>query len=213
MFVVDSNNIITFFNPTAEAITKYSTNEVIGKPNKEVVQFAYELDLKKPAYGFIEQTFSTRSHQSMAEQSMVITKQGVAIPVSDSAAPIRDHKGNIGGCVVVFRDATEERKLFRMKNEFISVTSHQLKTPLTNIKWTAEMIAGNQLDDAMRSFVESIQLNTNRLIRLVNELLDISYLDEQQGIKLRKSLCDIVELIKTGVERNRVSADEKRSRS
>jgi len=80
----------------------------------------------------------------MSNHTVLISKTGKRIPVADSAAPLKDKNGKVAGCVVVFRDVTKERQIDQMKSEFVSVASHQLRTPLTGIKWFVNCFWGRR---------------------------------------------------------------------
>src|SRR3989339_422837 len=84
---------------------------------------------QKPNRIFIEKVIKTGKTQKMMNHTMLITKKGFQIPVTDSAAPLRDKTGKVIGCVAVFHDVTRERKIEKIKTEFVSIASHQLKTP------------------------------------------------------------------------------------
>lgn len=84
------------------------------------------------------------------------------------------------GCVVVFRDATKEREINRMKSEFVSVASHQLRTPLTSIKWFAELLLDESnvnLTNEQKEYAKEIYEGNERLIDLVNDLLNVSRIE------------------------------------
>ncbi|MBI5046073.1 MAG: HAMP domain-containing protein [Candidatus Niyogibacteria bacterium] len=82
--------------------------------------------------------------------------------------------------VEVFLDVTKEREVERMKTEFVSVASHQLRTPLTAIKLFAEILKSEQSDNLNKSqkdYLENIYKSTDRMVQLVNELLSVSRLE------------------------------------
>ena len=82
------------------------------------------------------------------------------------------------GLTLTFRDVTEERAVSQMKSDFVSFVTHQLRTPLAGIKWLLELTAqGGELPDTARSFVEDAREANERLIRLVNDLLNVSRLE------------------------------------
>jgi signal transduction histidine kinase len=82
--------------------------------------------------------------------------------------------------VVVFRDITKERAIDKTKSEFVSLASHQLRTPLSAINWYAEMlIAGDagELNEEQKSYVDEIYRGNQRMVELVNALLNVSRLE------------------------------------
>jgi signal transduction histidine kinase len=80
------------------------------------------------------------------------------------------------GVVVAFRDTTERRALDRMKDEFISTVSHELRTPLTSLRAALGLVSGGALEKKPEKKQQMLNValgNTDRLIRLVNDFLDI----------------------------------------
>jgi PAS domain S-box-containing protein len=95
-----------------------------------------------------------------------------------TAQPTRSPAGATIGLTLTFRDVTEERMVSQMKSDFVSFVTHQLRTPLAGIKWLLELtVQGSDLPDAARSFVEDAREANERLIRLVNDLLNVSRLE------------------------------------
>ncbi len=92
-------------------------------------------------------------------------------------APVREAGGTRLGHIVLYRDVTLEAEADRLKSEFVSVVSHELRTPMTSVKASLGLLlggAGGELDGTARELLEIALRNADRLIRLVNDLLDLS---------------------------------------
>jgi two-component system phosphate regulon sensor histidine kinase PhoR len=90
--------------------------------------------------------------------------------------------GGPGGAVAVLRDVTELRRLERLRRELTANVSHELRTPLTSIKGFAETLLGGAMRDEAtgRRFLEIIDKEANRLVKLVDDLLDLSRLEDKR---------------------------------
>jgi PAS domain S-box-containing protein len=105
--------------------------------------------------------------------------------------------GNYLGRLYVFRDVTHEREVDRMKTEFVSMVSHELRTPLTSIKGFTEMVLdgdAGEIDEEVREFLEIVYANAERLVALVNDLLDISRI-ESGRINLKSEPVDLQAIV------------------
>jgi PAS domain S-box-containing protein len=95
-----------------------------------------------------------------------------------AARPTRSASGAAVGVTLTFRDVTREREVSDMKSDFVSFVTHQLRTPLAGIKWMLELAAEDPaLPADAASYVEDAREAAQRLIDLVNDLLDISRLE------------------------------------
>jgi signal transduction histidine kinase/DNA-binding response OmpR family regulator len=107
-----------------------------------------------------------------------------------TAAPI-----GAGNQAVVWtvRDISERARLERAKSEFVATASHELRSPLTSIKGFVELLAGSEgLSDRQREFVDIILRSTDRLVDLVNDLLDVARI-EAEGMELNRRAIDVGE--------------------
>ena len=99
------------------------------------------------------------------------------------------------GMVWTIRDISERARLERLKSEFVATASHELRSPLTSIKGFAELLSRSEaLDKRQREFVDVIMLSTNRLVDLVNDLLEVARA-EAGKIELRRRPVDLGEHI------------------
>ncbi|MFL5918854.1 MAG: ATP-binding protein [Gaiellaceae bacterium] len=101
-----------------------------------------------------------------------------------------------GGVVWTIRDVSERARLERMKSEFVATASHELRSPLTSIKGFVELLERSQgLDAKQREFVDVILLSTNRLVDLVNDLLDVARIEAGQ-FEIHRRPTDAVEAVR-----------------
>ncbi len=117
-------------------------------------------------------------------------------------APVRDAGEALVGHIVLYRDVTHEVEVERAKSEFVSVVSHELRTPMTAVKTSLSLLlagAGGALADPAKELLEISLRNTDRLIRLVNDLLDLSRL-EAGRMELNLEPVALGEAIATSVE-------------
>ena len=111
--------------------------------------------------------------------------------------PVSSTDGADLGYVVTLHDVTAERDSAQMKNEFVSTVSHELRTPLTSIKGYIDLILDGDagpVDEIQREFLEIVKENTDRLVQLINDMLDISRI-ESGRIHLKIQPLDIAESI------------------
>jgi PAS domain S-box-containing protein len=111
------------------------------------------------------------------------------------SAPVMDPHDRYLGRILVFRDITREREVERMKSDFVSNVSHELRTPLTSIQGALQLVLGparggrletnDGLSQRARDLLSISLNNTERLIRLINDILDIAKI-EQGRIQLRR---------------------------
>lgn len=177
VFAVDKARRIILFNPVAAELSTYDQAQAIGKPYQDVLNFSVEGKTERNDE-FIR-TALDGNKTAMANHTVIIRPDGTAIAVSDSAAPIKADDGTTVGAVVIFRDVTKERAVDRMKSEFISLASHQLKTPLTAINWTTELLQKditNFTPKQKQRLQDIIDLNQH-MNDLVNTLLNVSRIE------------------------------------
>ncbi len=174
IIITDKEGTILFANKAVEKITGYPLKEVLGNNpslwgkvmEKEVYQkMWYRIkDQKKPYFG----EFKNRK------------KDGKIYFADTRISPIINRKGDVEFFVGIERDITREKEIDIAKTEFISIASHQLRTPLANINWYTEMLIddyGNELGEKPKEYVNVIRKVNNIMIGLVNALLQTSRLE------------------------------------
>lgn len=127
---------------------------------------------------------------------------GVEVPISVSAGPIRDADGSILGSVVIFEDISAAKELERLREEWTSVVAHDLRQPVTVIAGYAGLLArqSDQLAEPLQRWVEHIAASAQQLSRMIADLLDASRI-EARRLALERTVVDLHALIHAIVER------------
>lgn len=113
------------------------------------------------------------------------------------STPVHDADAEHLGRLYVLRDVTHEHEVDRMKSEFVSLVSHELRTPLTSIKGYVDLLLdgdAGELTEEQQEFLGIIKNNADRLIALINDLLDVSRI-ESGKIELQRGPLDLAQLI------------------
>ena len=196
VFAVDLNYRIILMNSVAEKFSGFLFAESLGKYYGDIFQFVQEKSPQSAHPLFVEDVIRRGTIKKLASHTIMIKKDQTKSPISDSAAPIKDNKGNVFGCIVVLRDASHERELEHIKDEFISIAAHQLRTPLGSMRWIIEMLLTyRETPQKVRDKLELINNSNKRMITLVNDLLNVSRID-QGKVQNEPQLTDIREVIK-----------------
>ncbi|UBF27354.1 response regulator [Kovacikia minuta CCNUW1] len=162
VIVIDTEKKVKFLNLVASGLTGWSQAEAVGKALPEIFALVHEdtgEPLQNPAIAALE----NGQLNYLAERTLLISKNGVMIPISDSGAPLRDETGAITGAVLMFRDVTQRRlaeerenaiqrasqleaqmaeleRLNQLKDDFLNTVSHELRTPLANMKMAIQIL-------------------------------------------------------------------------
>lgn len=196
MITSDACGTVTFMNPVAESLTGWTQEEAYGRDATEIFNITNSISGQKVDSPIV-QALKQGTTVGIAEETLLITKNGIEIPIDDSAAPIRDDKGNITGAVLVFRDITERKqakearqkqieqerlvaqleKLNQLKDDFLSTVSHELRTPIANMKMAIQMLSLAPNIEKSRRYLEILQAECTRETELINDLLDLQRLE------------------------------------
>jgi PAS domain S-box-containing protein len=137
---------------------------------------------------------------SFSEEYRADDGKGTYINVADRATAIRNQKGTPIRLIGSVTDITERKHAEQMKTDFVSFVTHQLRTPLSGVKWMLEL-AMDSIDspEDLRGYIQDARMSTDRLIGLVNDLLAISRL-ERGKLQLTFRDVDLAELTKEIIE-------------
>ena len=181
IYGLDLAGNVTVLNPAAAQMLGYKAAELLGSHLHQVIHHSYpDGSLYPESECPILNTVRTGATVRVSNE-VFWRKDGTSFPVEYVARPQIDSNSNAKnprpvGVVVAFRDTTERRALDRMKDEFISTVSHELRTPLTSLRAALGLVSGGALDKKPEKKQQMLNVavgNTDRLIRLVNDFLDI----------------------------------------
>jgi two-component system, OmpR family, sensor histidine kinase VicK len=207
IFCIDLEGQVTVVNAAAAQMLGYKQEEMLGRVMHNLIHHT-----KADGTQYASEESPIRKSLSNFGTARVVDevfwrKDGTSFPVEYVARPLIDtHSGESGGAravgvVVAFTDTTERRALDRMKDEFISTVSHELRTPLTSLRGALGLVAGGALEqrpEKARQMLDIAINNTDRLVRLVNDILDLERIQSGKS-ELHSTIVSAEELLRKAV--------------
>lgn len=182
LIVTDEVGNIVMVNNSFENLLGWNKDEAIGQDMGTLIQNQDKIGQITPAEARLHKKAvkDGRSYSTPAESTFFYVRKDKSIfPVMITVAPIiKDNK--IIGAVEVFRDITKEKEIDEAKSEFVSLASHQLRTPLSSINWYTEMLLDDNLEGTVeeyKSYLGEIETAANRMSDMINSLLNVSRLE------------------------------------
>ncbi|PSB06885.1 histidine kinase [Pleurocapsa sp. CCALA 161] len=201
IYGLDLKGRITFINPAAAQILGYDVKELQNQPMQEIVNHSTAEGIVYPwSKNPIYQTIQTGKVHHVTNE-IFTHKDKSSFPVEYVSTPILE-KEQIVGAVVIFKDITERQIIDRMKDEFVSVVSHELRTPLTSIRSSISLLSSGRIDPQSpksQRLIEIAQDNSNRLVRLINDILDLERIKSGK-VTMLKSSCNAADVMNDAVE-------------
>ena len=170
---IDLDNKIISWNKGAEILYGYAEHEIIGQD----ISILAPDDNKDEAAELIANVVKGGTVERY--ETVRVDQDGNQIDVMVTLSPIVDALGKIAGVSGIYHDITERKRLERLQDNFVSTVSHELRTPLTSISASLALLAKGaigKLNDRAESFVDIAYRNSDRLVRLVNDILDVEKL-------------------------------------
>jgi two-component system, OmpR family, sensor histidine kinase VicK len=214
IYGIDLNGNCTVVNPAASQMLGFKPEEILGRNIHDLIHHSHADGTPYPVEECPIQNTLNDLDTVRVSNEVFWRKDGSSFPVeyvarpqieiqpgtdaeqpgSEGAQPV----GKAVGVVVAFTDTTERRALDRMKDEFISTVSHELRTPLTSLRAALGLITGGSLasrPEKLRQMLEIATGNTDRLVRLVNDILELERIGSGKT-ELHYTMCSADDLFR-----------------
>ncbi len=201
IYGIDLEGRLTFINQAGARALGYAPEQLTGRDLHDVIHHSHAdgTPYSKSTDPILQ---ALRRCESIRMRDEVFwRKDGTAFPVEYSANPILE-EGRISGLVVAFQDVSERRRLEHMKDEFISTVSHELRTPLTSLRASLGLISSGTLDkrpEKQRQMIDMAIVNSDRLIRLVNDIVDFDKV-ERGMLPLYRQPAEAIDLLRRAAD-------------
>ncbi len=205
--ITDPEGIMIYGNKMIKTITGYDTEEAIGK--KAAV--LWKLPMPKKVYEEMWKTIKIEKKPYFG-QIKNKRKNGVIYDVGILISPVLDASNTILFFVGIERDITREKEIDRAKTEFVSLSSHQLRTPISSINWNTEMLLNGDagpMNEKQMQFLKEVYSLSKRMIALINAFLDVSRVEvgtfsgEPKSVNVNEAAQDILRELRPMTEKRK----------
>ena len=196
MLLMDRGGSIVLVNAQIEKLFGYPRSELLGRPMETLVPERFRASVP----GFRSGSFS--APPAHAAELQGLRKDGAEFPIEIGLNPILTSEGEFVLSSIV--DLSQRLEIERIRSEFVSTVSHELRTPLTSIRGSLGLLqsgAMGELPDKAAEMVTIAYKNSGRLVRIINDILDISTI-EAGKLALQMRTVPLAELLQQAVEAN-----------
>lgn len=210
--VADKQGKIMYVNVEFERLTGWQSSEILGKNISDILP-AENAGLygASKTKNILTDIINGKSFTASIDSNLhTVRKDKTSFPASSIITPIYLH-GEVVGLVKTFHDITKEKDIDKAKTEFVSLASHQLRTPLSAINWYTEMLLSGdvgQMNPEQEKYLTEVYKGNQRMIHLVNALLNVSRMSLGTFV-LEPEKTDIGALVQTVVSEQRTEMDKK----
>jgi PAS domain S-box-containing protein len=196
MLLIDLNGVILMVNAQIESIFGYPRAELLGRSLESLVPERFRANIPDFRNGLFSDPMAS------LQEVHGIRKDGSELPVEMRLNPLATSEGQFALCSVV--DRSQRLEIDRIRNEFISTVSHELRTPLTSIRGSLGLLQAGAMGALPGQAAEMVAIaykNTGRLVRIINDILDIGTIDSGK-LTLQMSMVPLAELLQQSIEAN-----------
>ena len=206
-FALDTDQRVFFLNRAFADLLRLSPEVLPGKSIPELVDLM-GTGLADPAAYRARLEALAADHEKTAVEQMDYNTD-VRLSFKEISQPIRLPDGGLLGRLFLYLDVTREKELDQTKSEFISIASHELRTPMTSIKGSLDLLLGGfagDVNEETRELLVIAHSGCERLIRLINDILDLSKI-EAGKMQLRLQRMSLVDSVQRSVRTIKSYAD------
>ncbi|HTK59919.1 MAG TPA: ATP-binding protein [Candidatus Baltobacteraceae bacterium] len=174
-----ADGAISFLNAAAEGLIGRTAQEARGQRIRALVALRCDTDPDFHIADYIDSALNGNAIP-LPENVYLLRPDGAKIYISGMAVPIFDERKRPDGAILVLQDISYVREVDQMKTGFLSVAAHQLRTPLSTIRWFLELLidpSEGKLKKNQRMFAENAYLSLRKMVGLVNRLLAVTRLE------------------------------------
>src|SRR5207244_863251 len=208
IFGLDLSGTVTFINPSAARVLGAEVSELIGHDLHASIHCTTCPDRALP-YHQCKVCGASLNPPVRSGRGSFVRMNNAEVPIEYTSSTIIDGSGSATGVVVTFRDISERLAVERMKDEFVSTVSHELRTPLTAIRGAIGLLGAGLLGNPSpkgQRMIDIALANTDRLGRLINDILDLEKM-ESGRVELHRKPTPITELLRHAVDAMQPMAD------
>jgi PAS domain S-box-containing protein len=185
LLVFDAKNKLILINPKAEEFLEIKESEILGKSTEELK--------KNPQIKSLIEIIGEKIKDVFREELPI--SEDLILEVTTSSVLAGKRKI---ATLVILHDITREKRIEKMKSEFVSVAAHQLRTPLSIIKWSLSLLLeadSGEISPDQKDLINKAYLTNERMVKLVNDLLNVARIEEGRFVYQPK-IVEFDELIK-----------------
>lgn len=209
--ITDQNGIVLYMNKAAERITGFSRDEALGK----------KAGAKELWGGLMEKEFYKKMWKILKEDKKPFVsectnrrKDGKLYPIQMTISPVLDERDRVKFFVEIERDISKEKELEQARMDFLSLASHQLRTPLSGTKWLIETLLRGltgSISTEQKDYLTYIYQVNKRMLHLVSDMLDVLKIEsgevaaQKSDVSLEKVCQNILLMTEASAQKRKVA--------
>jgi PAS domain S-box-containing protein len=201
LLLFDFQKRLSLINSQAKKYFGIESDEIIGKGISDLAKKS----VLKPVIEIIKEDKGSKIKKIYREELKL--KENLFFEIS--TIPLKEGKENIGN-LVILHDVSREKVVEKLKTEFVSLAAHQLRTPLSAIKWTLRMLLDGDLGKVnpdQKEYIEKTYKSNERMITLINDLLNVTRIEEGRYL-YKQNLTEVQPLVEFIISSLKEKADK-----